>query len=113
MKQWIAALMTLAAAAAPVFAAEAAAGPNTPAPPRDARPPAGDALTEAVVRQVDLATGMITLKHGALDNVGMPPMTMTFKAKDIAMAKRVRAGDSVRVRVENVDGVMTVVKLEK
>ncbi|MFA8408682.1 RND transporter MFP subunit, partial [Burkholderia pseudomallei] len=26
---------------------------------------------------------------------------------------RVRAGDSVRVRVENVDGVMTVVKLEK
>ncbi|KGS84227.1 copper binding periplasmic CusF family protein [Burkholderia pseudomallei MSHR7500] len=113
MKQWIAALMTLAAAAEPAFAAEAAAGPNTPAPPRDARPPAGDALTEAVVRQVDLATGMITLKHGALDNVGMPPMTMTFKAKDIAMAKRVRAGDSVRVRVENVDGVMTVVKLEK
>ncbi|MET5115594.1 copper-binding protein, partial [Burkholderia pseudomallei] len=84
----------------------AAAGPNRPAPPRDARPPAGDALTEAVVRQVELATGMITLKHGALDNVGLPPMTMTFQASDIALAKRVRAGDCVRVRVENVDGVM-------
>ncbi|NRD84102.1 copper-binding protein [Burkholderia pseudomallei] len=104
MKQWIAALMTLAAAAAPAFAAEAAAGPNTPAPPRDARPPAGDALTEAVVRQVDLATGMITLKLGALDNVGMPPMTMTFKAKDIAMAKRVRAGGGAIRGEKSLDG---------
>lgn len=112
MKQWIAALMTLAAAAAPHSPPKRRRGRTRRRRPR-CGPPAGDALTEAVVRQVDLATGMITLKHGALDNVGMPPMTMTFKAKDIAMAKRVRAGDSVRVRVENVDGVMTVVKLEK
>ncbi|MBN3786139.1 copper-binding protein [Burkholderia sp. Ac-20353] len=71
------------------------------------------ALTDAEVRKIDPATGMITLKHGALDNVGMPPMTMAFKAKDAAMIAQVKEGDKVRVRVENVNGTMTIVKLEK
>ena len=40
-------------------------------------------------------------------------MTMAFKAKDAAMVKQVHEGDKVKVRVENVDGTMTIVKLEK
>lgn len=75
--------------------------------------PAKSALTDAVVKQVDPATGMVTLKHGALANVGMPPMTMAFKAKDAAMLKEVKEGDKVKVRVENVDGTLTIVKLAK
>jgi Cu(I)/Ag(I) efflux system periplasmic protein CusF len=71
------------------------------------------ALTDAVVRNVDAAGGMITLRHGALTNVGMPPMTMAFKAKDAAMLKEVKAGDNVKVRVENVNGDLTIVKLAK
>jgi Cu/Ag efflux protein CusF len=71
------------------------------------------ALTDAVVKKVDPASGMVTLKHGALTNVGMPPMTMAFKAKDAAMVKQVHEGDKVKVRVENVNGTMTIVKLEK
>ena len=53
------------------------------------------------------------MKHGALDNVGMPPMTMAFKAKDAAMVKQVHEGDKVKVRVENVDGALTIVTLKK
>jgi Cu/Ag efflux protein CusF len=71
------------------------------------------ALTDAVVKKVDPASGMVTLKHGALTNVGMPAMTMAFKAKDAAMVKQVHEGDNVKVRVENVNGTMTIVKLEK
>jgi Cu/Ag efflux protein CusF len=71
------------------------------------------ALTDAVVRHVDPSGGMITLKHGALANVGMPAMTMAFKAKDAAMLKEVKEGDNVKVRVENVDGTLTIVKLAK
>lgn len=70
-------------------------------------------LPDAEIKKVDAATGMITLKHGALENVGMPPMTMAFKAKDAAMVKPVHEGDKVRVRVENVDGNLTIVRLEK
>ncbi|WP_193101481.1 copper-binding protein [Burkholderia theae] len=71
------------------------------------------ALTDAEVKKVDAATGMVTLKHGALENVGMPPMTMAFKAKDAAMLAQVHAGEKVKVRVENVNGTLTIVKLVK
>ena len=71
------------------------------------------ALTDAEIRKVDLASGMVTLKHGALENVGMPPMTMAFKARDAAMLKQAHEGDKVKVRVENVSGTMTIVTMQK
>ncbi|TCK33528.1 Cu/Ag efflux protein CusF [Paraburkholderia sp. BL8N3] len=76
-------------------------------------PASNTAMTEAVVRHVDPTGGTITLKHGALPNVGMPAMTMAFKAKDPAMLKEVKEGDNVKVRVEKVNGTPTIVKLEK
>jgi Cu/Ag efflux protein CusF len=38
---------------------------------------------------------------------------MAFKAKDAAMVSQVHEGDKVKVRVENVGGTLTIVKLEK
>jgi Cu/Ag efflux protein CusF len=78
--------------------------------------PAGSsksALTDAEIRKVDPASGMVTLKHGVLENVGMPPMTMAFKAGDAAMLKQAHEGDKVKVRVENVGGTMTIVTMQK
>jgi Cu(I)/Ag(I) efflux system periplasmic protein CusF len=40
-------------------------------------------------------------------------MTIAFTAKDAAMVKQVREGGNVKVRVDNVNGTMTIVKLEK
>jgi Cu(I)/Ag(I) efflux system protein CusF len=71
------------------------------------------ALTDAEIKKVDTASGMVTLKHGALQNVGMPAMTMAFKAKDAAMLKQAHEGDKVKVRVENVAGTMTIVTMQK
>jgi Cu(I)/Ag(I) efflux system periplasmic protein CusF len=71
------------------------------------------ALTDAEVKKVDAAAGMVTLKHGALENIGMPAMTMAFKAKDAAMLKQIHEGDKVKVRVENINGTLTIVKLVK
>jgi len=99
--------------ATPVFAGDDMAGMNMSAKPSAAKASSNAALTDAEIKKVDAATGMITLKHGALENVGMPPMTMAFKAKDTAMVKRVHEGDKVKVRVENVDGTLTIVRLEK
>jgi Cu(I)/Ag(I) efflux system periplasmic protein CusF len=75
--------------------------------------PDKEALTEAVVKKVDPATGMVTLQHDALKNINMSAMTMAYKTKDASMVEQAKAGEKVKVRVENVDGTLTIVKLMK
>jgi Cu/Ag efflux protein CusF len=112
MKKLIVASVALGAiVAAPAFAGDDMAGMDMSKPSTSKT--SNTALTDAEVKKVDQATGMVTLKHGALENVGMPPMTMAFKAKNAAMVKQVHEGDKVKVRVENVNGTLTIVKLEK
>lgn len=53
------------------------------------------AQTDAEVRKVDKSTGKITLKHGEIKNLDMPPMTMVFGVKDKALLDKVKAGDKV------------------
>jgi len=114
MKQLIVASAACATVfAAPAFAGDDMAGMNMSAKPSAVKASSKTALTDAEVKKVDAATGMVTLKHAALENVGMPPMTMAFKAKDAALLKQVHEGDKVKVRVENVDGNLTIVRLEK
>ena len=38
-------------------------------------------MTEAEVRKVDKAHGKVTLKHGEIKNLDMPPMTMVFTSR--------------------------------
>lgn len=71
-----------------------------------------DPLAEGTVRKVDRAAGKITLTHGPLANLGMPGMTMAFRVKDPAWLDRVEVGAPVRFLAENVDGALTVVRLE-
>ena len=73
---------------------------------------AADELSEATVKKVDKAAGTVTLAHGPIANLGMPPMTMMFKAKDKAMLKKVKAGDKVRFRAAETGGAYTVVRIE-
>jgi Cu/Ag efflux protein CusF len=114
MKKMIVAFSAVAAiVTAPAFAGDDRAGMSMSGKPAATKTSASAALTDAQVKNVDAATGMVTLKHGALGSVGMPPMTMAFKAKDAAMARQVHEGDKVKVRVENVKGTLTIVKMEK
>ncbi|AKM02434.1 copper-binding protein [Burkholderia pyrrocinia] len=108
-----AATLAIGAFAAPAFAAGEMSGMDMSGMKMssDGSDASHTALTDAEVKKVDAATGKVTLKHGALDNVGMPPMTMAFKAKDAAMLTQVHAGDKVKVRIENVNGTLTIVKL--
>lgn len=69
-------------------------------------------LSAGEVQKVDTDTGTLTIQHGPLANLGMPGMTMVFKAKDPAMLGQVKAGDKIRFRVEQVNGALTVTKLE-
>ena len=68
--------------------------------------------TDAEVRKVDKEAGKITLKHGPIDNLGMPAMTMVFKAKDPKMLDEVKAGDKVRFTADKVGEGCTVTGIE-
>jgi len=76
-------------------------------------PDAGAAvLTSGEVKQVDKSAGKITLKHGPIANLEMPGMTMVFRVKDPALLERVKAGDKVAFAAENLDGTLTLTRLE-
>lgn len=59
----------------------------------------GDDWTQAEIRRVDVANKRMTLKHGEIKSLDMPPMTMVFYVDDAALLQGLKEGDSVRVRV--------------
>ena len=65
------------------------------------------------VRRIDTAGGKITIKHGAISNLKLPPMTLVFHVSDPAMLESVQPGDKVRFYAEKIDGQYTITSLEK
>lgn len=64
------------------------------------------------VRRVNPAGQEITLRHGDIKNLDMPPMTMVFKVKDAALLEKVKAGDKVRFTADKINGAYTVLSIE-
>ena len=54
------------------------------------------ALSDGEVRKVDKDAKKITIKHGPIEKLEMPAMTMVFQVKDPAMLDKVKAGDKVK-----------------
>lgn len=69
-------------------------------------------LSDGEIKKVDKSAGKITIKHGPIENLGMPNMTMVFRAKDPAMLEQVKAGDKVKFAAEKNKGVYTVTQIE-
>lgn len=69
--------------------------------------------TAAEVRKIDKAQAKITLKHGEIRNLDMPPMTMVFRVREARMLDAVAVGDKVKVSVEKIDGQYTVTQMVK
>jgi Cu(I)/Ag(I) efflux system periplasmic protein CusF len=69
-----------------------------------ALPAAAADMTEGVVRKVSKDTGKVTLKHGEIRNLDMPPMTMVFQVKDPAMLDGLKPGDKVLFSAETTAG---------
>jgi Cu(I)/Ag(I) efflux system protein CusF len=92
MNRWIA---TLALAASAVFGVL----------------PAHAQSTDAEVLKIDKAQQKITLKHGEIKNLDMPPMTMVFRVQDAAMLDTVKVGDKVKFDADKIGGQYTVTRL--
>ena len=65
------------------------------------------------VTKLDPANGRVTLKHGELKGLDMPPMTMVFRVRDAKLLDGVTVGDRVRFTAEKLDGLYTVTALAK
>jgi len=68
---------------------------------------------EAEVRRIDLQAGKVSLKHGDIPNLDMPPMTMVFQVKDATWLQQIKVGDKVRFTADKVNGAYTVMSLER
>ena len=77
-------------------------------PPQAGATAAGTTMADGEVRKVDKDAGKITLRHGEIKNLEMPPMTMVFQVRDKAMLDQVKAGDKVHFSVDKVGGVLTI-----
>ena len=67
--------------------------------------------SSATVRKLDPENGRVTLRHGPIPNLDMPPMTMVFSATPEQL-QGLKAGDAVRFRVERIDGAFRVMAIE-
>jgi hypothetical protein len=70
-------------------------------------------LTEGEVRNVDWQNRKVTLRHGAIRNLDMAPMTMVFQVSDPAMLDPLKVGDKVRFAASAEGGTYTVTQIQQ
>lgn len=96
MKRALLTTLVLLSATTTALAQEPAAAGHDKHHATAAAPVATADLTDGEVRKVDKDAGKLTLRHGPIRNLDMPPMTMVFKAADPKLLDTVKPGDRVR-----------------
>jgi len=70
-------------------------------------------LADGEIRKVDKEAKKLTIRHGPIPSLDMPPMTMVFQVKDPALLEQVKAGDKVKFEAEKTGGAYIVTRIEK
>lgn len=81
--------------------------------PATQTPASGLPWAEAEVRRIDTAAGKISLRHGEIKNLDMPPMTMVFQVREPDRLGGLSVGDRVRFTADQLQGAYTVLDIEK
>jgi Cu/Ag efflux protein CusF len=68
-------------------------------------------LSVGEIRKVDKEGGKITLAHGEIKSLDMPPMTMVFTVKNPALFGELKKGDKVRFAVVREDGKLVLTEI--
>lgn len=109
----LAAALFAIAAGAYAQTAPAAGDHSAHHPPAASAPASAGPKSEGEVRRIDKAQGKVTLKHGPIQNLDMPPMTMVFRVSDRSLLDGLKEGDKVRFTAEQLNGVTTVTAIEQ
>lgn len=110
-RRFLLATALTASLAAPTFAQQTGSTDHGAHHPPASGPAASD-HAEGEVRKVDKPGGKITLRHGEIKDLDMPPMTMVFGVSDAAMLDMVKQGDKVRFRAASQEGRFTIMEIE-
>lgn len=70
-------------------------------------------LNQGEVRKVDVENRKLTLRHGPIAVMGMPPMTMVFGVVEGVSLEGVAVGDKVEFVVEQRHGEFVVTHVQK
>ena len=74
--------------------------------------PSSAPLSDGEVRRVDKEAKKLTIRHGPIQNLDMPPMTMVFQVQDLSLLENVKPGDRIRFSADKIGGAYTVTKIE-
>ena len=70
---------------------------------------------EGEIRKIDRGARKITLKHGEIKAIDMPPMTMVYGVRDAKLLENLKPGDRVLFDAEKAgaDYVITTIEVRK
>ena len=74
--------------------------------------PLAAGAADGEIRKIDRDAKKITIKHGSIPGIDMPPMTMVFQVKDAALLDQVKTGDKVRFEAEKAGSAYVVTRIE-
>jgi Cu(I)/Ag(I) efflux system protein CusF len=69
-------------------------------------------LSEGEIRRLDPESGKLTIRHGEIRNLDMPPMTMVFTASDKSQLAGLKVGDRIRFVASNEGGKYLVSEIQ-
>ncbi len=69
-------------------------------------------MAQGEVRKIDKDARKITIKHGDITNLGMPPMTMVFRVKDVALLEKSKVGDQVQFKAAIEGGALVLIDMQ-
>ncbi len=70
-------------------------------------------MASGEVTKIDKANARLTLKHGEIKHLDMPPMIMVYRVRPPQLLDKLAVGDRVRFAAERIDGNFTVTALSK
>lgn len=70
------------------------------------------ALTEGEIRKIDKDGKKLTIRHGPIHNLDMPPMTMVFQVQDARVLDTLKPGDKVKFSAAKAGGAYTATHIE-
>jgi Cu(I)/Ag(I) efflux system protein CusF len=73
---------------------------------------AASTLADGEIRRVDRDARKITIRHGPIPSLNMPPMTMVFQVDDPSLLDRVKPGDKIRFSAVHDRGAYIVTRIE-
>ncbi len=88
-------------------------GAAMPAATAGASSAASAEMASGEVRRIDKAQRKITLRHGDIKSLDMPPMSMVFQVRDAALLDAVKVGDKVLfAAAKEPDGTLIVTAIK-